>query len=151
MNESRPRRTLVRVVVLAPHHRSHGCGAHLPLDSSLLLIRCEYDPDERGDLLRKPKPAVLVVDENGHDIDRLVRIALVVGQRQADDPLDILNPRCRSEFVVRPVFHLREHGPQVRRRGGHLLEFHALTSTAPGAQAALRSTATISVTRSWCP
>src|SRR5437868_13976016 len=134
MNESRPRRTLVLVVVLAPHHRGYRCGAHLPLDSSLLLIRCEYDPDERGDLLRKPKPAVLVVDENGHDIDRLVRIPLVVGQRKADDPLDALNPRCRSEFVVRPVFHLREHSPQVRRRGGQLLEFHALTSRLLGDQ-----------------
>ena len=110
------------------NHRSNGGGAYLALDSSLLLVGCEDDAHEGRSLIRKPKPAVLVVDKDGDDIDRLVRVSLVVGQRKAHNSLDALDPRCRSEFVVRPVFHLREYGPQVRRRGGQLLEFHLTLS-----------------------
>jgi hypothetical protein len=104
-------------------------AAHLTFDASLLLIRGEDNPDEWRGLIRKPKPAVLVIDKNGHDIDRLVRISLIVGQSETHNALDTLNPRRRPEFAVRPVFHLREYGPQIMRRSGQLLKFHALTST----------------------
>ena len=84
------------------NHRSNGGGAYLALDSSLLLVGCEDDAHEGRGLIRKPKPAVLVVDKDGDDIDRLVRVSLVVGQRKAHNSLDALDPRCRSSSSSGP-------------------------------------------------